>query len=453
MEGARLCQRPADGVNDEPTGPKAVISTVLSAEDEAVVVAFRRHTLLPLDDCLSALQPSLPQLTRPTLHRPLQRHGLSRLPEGDGDKPASKRFASHPLGYVHVDIAEVRTAQGKLHLVVAVDRVAKFAFAELHEKATARIGGNLPRGRWSRRSPTASTPCSPTCASRSLIRASPAQRWTTSSRRLKQALAAGELFRVHAFDDACAQLDLEHRLIKLKHPHPVHPRANGQVERMNGTIKDATVKRFHYDSHDQLRRHLASFVDADNYARRLKTLQGMTLQGMTPYEAICRAWTKEPGRFTRKPQHQMPGLNILQAHPAELEARPLSLRRQPRKGDRPHHRGDQPHPQALHLDRYRKGHQDKARPEPSVRVSAIGICIRPHAVGCYFMSEAASPVVHPPPVARPIRCKALRHGSGCCRPSCIVGALHSRGGLGERRLAAVGALPTTGYGRNLPVWS
>ena len=51
-------------VSDLPTGPKQPRSTVLSAEEEAVVVAFRRHTLLPLDDCLYALQPTIPHLTR-----------------------------------------------------------------------------------------------------------------------------------------------------------------------------------------------------------------------------------------------------------------------------------------------------------------------------------------------------------------------------------------------------
>ena len=73
---------------------------------------------------------------------------------------------------------------------------------------------------------------------------------------------------------------------------------------MNRTIKDATVKRYHYDSHDQLGSRLADFLNAYNFARRLKTLSGLT-----PYEYICKIWTSEPERFTLNPIHQMPGLN------------------------------------------------------------------------------------------------------------------------------------------------
>ena len=77
---------------DLPTGPKAPRSTVLTLEEEAVIVAFRRHTLRPLDDCLYALQATIPHLTRSSLHRCLQRHGMSRLPETESEKPAKKRF-------------------------------------------------------------------------------------------------------------------------------------------------------------------------------------------------------------------------------------------------------------------------------------------------------------------------------------------------------------------------
>ena len=100
-----------------------------------MVVAFRRHTLLPLDDCLYALQATIPHLTRSSLHRCLQRHGISRLPEVDGDKPAKLKFKPYPIGYFHIDIAEVRTAEGRLHLYVAIDRTSKFAFIQLAKSA------------------------------------------------------------------------------------------------------------------------------------------------------------------------------------------------------------------------------------------------------------------------------------------------------------------------------
>ncbi len=103
----------------------------------------------------------------------------------------------------------------------------------------------------------------------------------------------------HIFDRVCHEYQIDHRLTKIRHPW-----TNGQVERMNRTIKDATVKRFHYDGHDQLRSHLHTFINAYNFGRRLKTLKGLT-----PYEFICKQWTLEPERSTLNPIHQMPGLN------------------------------------------------------------------------------------------------------------------------------------------------
>src|ERR1700709_2240391 len=130
-------------VADLPTGPREPHSTSLSLADEAIVVAFRRHTLLPLDDCLYALQATIPHLTRSSLHRCLQRHGIGRLPDVDGDKPARKKFKTYPIGYFHIDIAEVQTAEGKLYLFVAIDRTSKFAFTELHAKAGKMVAAQF----------------------------------------------------------------------------------------------------------------------------------------------------------------------------------------------------------------------------------------------------------------------------------------------------------------------
>jgi hypothetical protein len=104
----------------------------------------------------------------------------------------------------------------------------------------------------------------------------------------------------HMHSSSPARNDIDHRTTK-----PKHPWTNGQVERMNRTIKDATVKRFHYETRDQLREHLANFVAAYNFGKRLKTLKGLTT-----YEIICKGWTKEAHRFTSIWHHQNPGPNI-----------------------------------------------------------------------------------------------------------------------------------------------
>ena len=272
-------------VTDLPTGPKEPRSTVLSVEDEAIIVAFRRHTLLPLDDCLYALQATIPHLTRSSLHRCLQRHGIGRLPQVEGDKPTKKAFKAYPIGFFHIDIAEVQTAEGKLHLFVAIDRTSKFAFVQLVEKAT-RV--------------TASAFLT------ALVAAVPYKIHTVLTDngiqfRFPPRYADGPTatFMTHMFDMRCRENGIEHRFTKINHPW-----TNGQVERMNRTIKEATVQRYHYDSHQQLSHHLDDFVRAYNFGRRLKTLKGLT-----PYEFICKSWSSQSERFTFNPLHQMPGLN------------------------------------------------------------------------------------------------------------------------------------------------
>ena len=270
--------RKRSSVEDLPMGPKTVRSTVLSPEEEAICVAFRRHTLLALDDCLYALQATVPRLTRSALHRLFQRHGLSRLPEVKGEP--RKRFASYPLGYFHIDLTEVRTEEGKLRLFVAVDRTSKFAFARLVESA-----GKMEAAQFLR----------------DLIEAVPYRIHIVLTDNgvqftpRKQDIYDGD----HIFDRVCDEHGIEHRLTKVNHPW-----TNGQVERMNRTIKDATVRRYHYASHEQLRAHLADFINAYNYGKRLKALRGLT-----PCEFVAKRWSDEPKRFRVDPAHHTTGPN------------------------------------------------------------------------------------------------------------------------------------------------
>jgi len=118
--------------------PKEPSSTVLSKDEEGLIVAFRKHTLLPLDDCMYTRQESIPHLTRSSLHRCLQRHEISRLPDLKNERKPKKKFKAYPISFFHLDITEVRTEQGKPHLFVAIDRTSKFVMAKLCDRATMK---------------------------------------------------------------------------------------------------------------------------------------------------------------------------------------------------------------------------------------------------------------------------------------------------------------------------
>jgi transposase InsO family protein len=181
-----------------------------------------------------------------------------------GELP-EKKFKAYPIGYFHIDIAEVRTEAGKLPLSVAIDRTCKFAYAKLHAEAKKIIAAQFLQN---------------------LIAAIPYKIHTVPTdhgiqfTNRKRTLYAFH----HSFDRVWRERDLDHRLTKTDHPW-----TNGQVERMNRTLKEATVKKYYGQTHQHLKAHLQAFLMAYNFAKRRKTLRGLT-----PYEYICQCWQKEP---------------------------------------------------------------------------------------------------------------------------------------------------------------
>jgi len=282
-------------VADAPMGPKVHRSTTLSAEQEAIAVAFRKHTLLPLDDCLYALQATIPQLTRSALHRCFQRHQISRLPRLEAPPQARKKFKNYPICYFHIDLTEVHTAEGKLYLFVAVDRTSKFAFAHLVPKATRRTAADFLEAL------LATVPYRiHTVLTDNGTHFTTPGNVCSAAAEIRLSWQRGEVFRAHAFEAACARNEIDHRLTK-----PRHPWTNGQVERMNRTIKEATVQTYHYQTHSQLQTHMTTFLHAYNFAKRLKTLSGLT-----PYQHILACWQTDPHRFRTNPNHHSLGLYI-----------------------------------------------------------------------------------------------------------------------------------------------
>jgi transposase InsO family protein len=208
---------------DAPMGPAKPRSTSLTEAEEAVVVEFRRRTLLPLDDVLGCLRDAIPRLTRSALHRCLVRHGISRLPQNEEKASKRGRFAETAIGYVHIDVCELRLAEGKLFMILAIDRVSKFTHVAFLDANTKMNGAAFLRevvAAFPYRMHTVLTDNGRAFADLPKYRDGPTARWMG-----------------HIFDWVCREHGIEHRLTR-----PYHPWTNGQAERMNRTVKDATIK-------------------------------------------------------------------------------------------------------------------------------------------------------------------------------------------------------------------
>ncbi len=136
--------RGRDTTVDARMGPKVPKSTVLTPAEEAIVVEFRRRTLLPLDDVLGCLKDTIPNLSRSVLPRCLQRHGISRQPV-EKTRDQRKRFKTYEIGYVHIDSCGPRHADGRLIMFLAIGRVSKFTYVEFHDCAGKMEGAAFLR--------------------------------------------------------------------------------------------------------------------------------------------------------------------------------------------------------------------------------------------------------------------------------------------------------------------
>ena len=176
------------------------------------------------------------------------------------------RFAETTIGDVHIDSCELRHADGKLHMFLAIDRVSTFTFVEFYDKA-----GKMNAAAFLTHAVEA-FPCK--------IHTVLTDNGIACADLPKNRTGPNVAFLgIHIFGRTCAEHGIRHKLTK-----PYHPWTNGQAERMNRTIKDATIKAFHYPDLDSLKAPVVAFVRTCNFAKHLKALRWKT-----PFEAIAHA--------------------------------------------------------------------------------------------------------------------------------------------------------------------
>lgn len=269
---------------DGRSGPKTPKSA-LSEREQQIVCEVRRVTQFSLDDLFIALKDAIPALSRSNLHRCLVRHGLNVLPKEENKTKEKQKFKSYDVGYVHIDITQIVLSGGqKLSLFVGICRVSKYAYVELHDNMTQETA----------------------CAFlKNLIADCPFKIHrilTDNGAQFTYALLADHLKpknKRHPFDQICQQNNIIHKLTQFKHPW-----TNGQVETFNKTLKNATVKTYHYDDVIQLKQHLMSYLLVHNYQKKLKALNFQT-----PYDFLLLSYQNQPHLFKDNPNHKLVGLN------------------------------------------------------------------------------------------------------------------------------------------------
>ena len=260
-------------------------SRSLSEEQEQIICEVRRVTKFALDDILILLKPHMKSLTRSNLYRTLKRHHLNVLPkEANKSVQTKPQFKDYPIGYVHIDISHLMINKQKFYLFVAIDRVCKYAYIEIHHRQTAQIA----------------------CQFLTNMKADFPFKvhtiLTDNGAQFTHSLFADHktYSKDHPFDVLCKQYNIKHKLTQFRHPW-----TNGQVEIFNKQFKHHTTKQYHYDNETELRQHAQAFILLYNYQKPLKSY-GLK----TPYQLMIEHYQKTPPCFLYNPKYKSVELNI-----------------------------------------------------------------------------------------------------------------------------------------------
>jgi transposase-like protein len=210
---------------------------------------------------------------------------LNVLPKDENEKKEKKKFKEYNIGYVHIDISEVHTKEGKAYMFVAIDRATKYTYVEIYERMTTDNACLFLRNF-----------IKDCCFKITKI-------LTDNGAQFTYKLLAEHLQpknKIHPFDEVCNEYNIEHRLTKFRHPW-----TNGQVEIMNKIIKSHTTKKYYYKSLKELKEHIFSFLMFYNFQRKLKSLKYQS-----PYDIILKIYSQDILFFNENPIHKKVGLNI-----------------------------------------------------------------------------------------------------------------------------------------------
>lgn len=262
---------------DKSSRPHTIQRALTDLEREIIRVV-RTLTWMELDDLVDCVSPSIPKANRSNVYRALVDFGVNRVPEEKREK--AQQFKEYEPGYIHVDVTYLPKLDGiKYYLFVAIDRATRLMYFNVYEDKTAANAVLFLKE------------CNaffPFYLSHVLT-----DNGTEFTDRFthKKNKASGH----HKFDVECTDDNIQHRLTA-----PYTPQTNGMVERVNGTIKNKTIKAITYHNIIELKADLDKFLVFYNLNRRHGSLK-RELKVRTPFEAVQCWYRMKPELFKKHP--------------------------------------------------------------------------------------------------------------------------------------------------------
>jgi transposase InsO family protein len=262
-------------VIDKSSRPHTIKRSLTDFERELIRVV-RTLTWMELDDLVDSVLPTIPKANRSNVYRTLRDYEINRVPQEK--KEQAKKFKEYEPGYLHIDVTYLPKLNGiKYYLFVAIDRATRLLYFKVYQNKTGRHAVDFLEQ----------------CQSyfpfyiSHILTDNGAE--FTDKFTCKKKTPSGN----HGFDRACIKDNIEHRLTA-----PFTPKTNGMVERVNGTIKNATIKVLSYKNEIELKADLDQFLVYYNLNRRHGGLK-QELKVRTPFEAL-QCWYRINSEIFRK---------------------------------------------------------------------------------------------------------------------------------------------------------
>ncbi len=262
-----------DFLNDKSSRPKRIHYALTPLEKELIKVV-RTMTWMELDDLADTIVDIIPNANRSNAYRTLKAFDINRVPQEQKEK--AKKFKEYEPGYLHIDVTYLpKFDKQKYYLFVAIDRATRLLYYKVYENKTAANAVSFLKE----------------CKEffpfyLTHILTDNGLEFTDKWAREKGFVSGN-----HKFDVECKDDEIEHRLTA-----PYTPQTNAMAERVNGTIKNATIKAEEYDNIDDVKKDLNKFLIYYNFNRRHGSLK-KELKVRTPFDAVQSWFQTKPEIF------------------------------------------------------------------------------------------------------------------------------------------------------------